>query len=68
MINVQTGESHPLTHDSQVYTDPVFSPDGTRLAYVSTNPDGNLNVAVRPIHNGDWSGAATTVPLASPLT
>ena len=42
IVNVATGESRALTTDDQIYTDPVFSPDGTRLAYVSTKPNGQL--------------------------
>jgi TolB protein len=56
ILNVESGETRPLTRDSQVYLDPVFSPDGGRLAFVSTESAGHLNVVVRPIHNGDWSG------------
>jgi hypothetical protein len=56
ILNIDSGETRPLTRDSQVYLDPVFSPDGSRLAFVSTAAGGNLNVVVRPIHNGDWSG------------
>ena len=56
ILNVESGQTRPLTRDAQVYLDPVFSPDGNRLAYVSTKSNGNLNVAARPIHNGDWSG------------
>ena len=58
ILNVATGEARPLTRDNQVYVDPVFSPDGDRLAYVSTESTGNLDVIVRPMHNGDWSGQA----------
>jgi TolB protein len=32
ILNVATGESHALTEDGQIYLDPVFSPDGSRLA------------------------------------
>jgi Tol biopolymer transport system component len=56
IVNVQSGETRALTHDGQVYLDPAFSPDGSQLAFVSTKPAGNLNVTVRPIHNGDWAG------------
>src|SRR5689334_20314817 len=49
IVNVETGETQALTTDAFVYADPAFSPDGTRVAYVSTNPTGNLNVYVRPI-------------------
>ncbi len=56
IVNLDTGESHALTNDDQIYIDPVFSPDGTRIAYVSTKPNGYFNVYVRPIRNGQWSG------------
>jgi hypothetical protein len=56
ILNVQTGESHALTDDQNLYLDPVFSPDGTRLAYVSTQPNGYFNIYVRPIREGRWSG------------
>src|SRR5688572_27682657 len=53
-VNVETGASHPLTTDEHIYADPVFSPDGTRLAYVSTRPNGYFNVYVRAIQDGRW--------------
>ena len=40
---------HALTNDNFVYMDPVFSPDGRRVAYVSTKPNGFFNVYVRAI-------------------
>src|SRR4030095_1666858 len=49
ILNVETGESYTLTQDKEVYADPVFSPDGSRLAYVSSKPKGNFNIYVRPI-------------------
>ena len=49
IVNAATGETRALTSDSFIYTDPVFSPDGTRVAYVSTKPNGFFNVYVRPI-------------------
>src|SRR5438034_10601856 len=61
ILNVESGQTRPLTRDAQVYLDPVFSPDGSRLAYVSTKSNGNLNLAARPIHNGDWSGQAVAL-------
>ena len=47
ILNVETGESRALTNDTFIYTDPVFSPDGTRVAYVSTKPNGFFNVYIR---------------------
>lgn len=57
MLNVATGVIHALTTDeSALYLDPVFSPDGQRLAYVSTKPAGNFNVYIRPVREGQWAG------------
>ena len=60
-VNVETGASHPLTTDAHIYADPVFSPDGTRLAYVSTRPNGYFNVYVRAIQDGRWAGEEIAV-------
>jgi len=56
ILNVATGESSKLTDDEFIYIDPVFSPDGTRVAYVSTKPSGYFNVYVRDITDGQWAG------------
>jgi TolB protein len=61
ILNVSTGESHALTTDRQIYADPVFSPDGTRLCYVSTLPSGYFNIYVRPIRDGQWAGEEIAV-------
>lgn len=60
-VNVDTGQTHPLTGDSHMYADPVFSPDGSKLAYVSTRPNGYFNVYVRPIREGRWAGEEIAV-------
>jgi len=56
ILNVTTGESHALTDDGQIYLDPVFSPDGTRLAYVSSQPNGYFKIYIRGIRDGRWDG------------
>ncbi len=61
ILNVETGESRTLTDDKQIYADPMFSPDRTRLAYVSTKPNGYFNVHVRPIRDGRWAGDEVAV-------
>lgn len=61
ILNVETGATHALTSDEHLYVDPVFSPDGTQIAYVSTAPEGYFNVYVRPIKDGQWSGPAVAV-------
>ncbi|HUQ93206.1 MAG TPA: CehA/McbA family metallohydrolase, partial [Bryobacteraceae bacterium] len=61
IVEAATGKSRPLTNDTQVYVDPAFSPDGRRISYVSTQPNGYLNVHVRAIQGGDWSGPPIAV-------
>jgi len=56
ILNLETGKTSPLTADDFIYVDPVFSPDGSRVAYVSTKPSGYFNVYIRPIRNGAWDG------------
>ena len=63
LLDVETGETRALTDDQHVYTDPTFSPDGTRIAYVSTRPNGYFNVSVRPIADGRFAG--DEMPLTS---
>jgi Tol biopolymer transport system component len=41
-VELSTGNFQSLTHDDAIYLDPVFSPDGGRLAYVATLPDAIL--------------------------
>jgi len=61
VLDAETGEARMLTDDDHLYLDPVFSPSGDRLAYVSTWPEGYFNVYVRPIENGRWAGPAVAV-------
>ena len=60
-LNVATGETHALTDEPQLFLDPTFSPDGSKLAYVSTKPNGNFNVYVRAIKDGQWAGEEIAV-------
>jgi hypothetical protein len=61
VLNVETGQTTALTNDAFIYMDPVFSPDGSQLAYVSTKPNGYFNVYVRAIKNGQWAGSEVAV-------
>lgn len=61
ILNVETGETRELTNDSFIYMDPVFSPDGARVAYVSTRPNGFFNVYIRSLKDGRWTGEEVAV-------
>ena len=63
ILNTETGEINKLTDDQATYTDPIFSPDGSRIAYVSTNPNGYFNLYVREISNGSWAGEPIAVSI-----
>ena len=56
LLDVESGETRALTGDAHIYSDPTFSPDGNRIGYVSTRPNGYFNVAVRPVADGLWAG------------
>ena len=61
VLDLETGAVTRLTDDTGVYTDPVFSPDGSRIAYVSTNPNGYFNLFVREFKDGEWAGEAVVL-------
>ncbi len=61
ITEVATGETRTLLSDEFLYTDPVFSPDGSRLAYVSTKPSGYFNVYVREFADGELGSGETAL-------
>ena len=52
IVDLQSGDTWPLTEGDDLTLDPVWSPDGKRIAYVSTHPDGWFNVFVMEIDQG----------------
>lgn len=70
LLDVATGEVRPLITDHAWNTDPAWSPDGRRLAYVSTR-DGQTDIYVmelasgavrRLTDSGGWNGNPTWSP------
>ena len=43
-IDPQSKQAHTLTHDGSVNVEPRFSPDGTRIAFVSTSFNGRFHI------------------------
>src|SRR5262245_58142780 len=52
LLDTRTGAVSRLTSGNSINVEPEWSPDGTRLAYVSTVPNGNYNIYVMPLRNG----------------
>ena len=47
LVDVETGEQSPLVSGAGSHSSPRWSPDGARLAYVSTAEDGRAQLFVR---------------------
>lgn len=61
VLDLETGETTPLSDDEEVYADPSFSPDGSRVVYVSTAPTGYFNVYTRDFADGAWTGEPVAI-------
>jgi Tol biopolymer transport system component len=55
-LDVATGEQWPLTEGGAVNVEPRVSPDGTRLAFVSTTHEGRFHLFVVPLRKGRPAG------------
>ena len=60
-FDLASGESWPLVRDGPVNLDPRWSPDGARLAFVSTAHEGRWHVSLLPMRDGRAAGAAVRV-------
>ena len=52
LLNLATKESAALTRGAGVHADPVFSPDGKRVAFVKAEPKGVYHIYAMPIEDG----------------
>jgi len=51
-LNLQSGKARQLTSGGAVNVDPRFSPDGKRIAFVSTSYKGHFHIFVGDFNNG----------------
>jgi TolB protein len=54
-IDLQTKQARALTHDGAVNVEPRFSPDGTRVAFVSTSFNGRFHIFTGRFADGTLS-------------
>lgn len=55
-VNLSTGAQRVLTYDRKGLSDPAFSPDGTRLAFIAdegSGDDAKSQIFVMPLDGGD---------------
>lgn len=61
-LNIRDGGSHPLTASGAVNVEPRFSPDGTRLAFVSTLHTGHFHIFTADFHSGELTNVQQLTP------
>ncbi|HUF80847.1 MAG TPA: CehA/McbA family metallohydrolase, partial [Burkholderiales bacterium] len=57
VLELASGAVTPLTQDGAVNLEPRWSPDGTRLAFVSTSGSGRFRVFIGTLDNGTLQAA-----------
>lgn len=56
-LDLASGDEHPLTSGGAVNVEPRLSPDGKRLAWVSTQGSGHFNLFVADVQDGQLRNA-----------
>ncbi len=52
LLDLTTGATRSIVANGAVNVDPRWSPDGSRLAFVSTAHEGRWHIFIAPIHEG----------------
>lgn len=52
--DLKSGKEAPLTEGNAVNIDARWSPDGSKIAYVTTAESGNFHIAIAERHDGAW--------------
>lgn len=70
MANLQTGQRRQLTHDDAINTSPTWSPDGSRIIFVSDRAGGPqiyaMNASGGAAHRLSYDGSYNASPVYSP--
>ncbi|MBX7127527.1 MAG: CehA/McbA family metallohydrolase, partial [Cyclobacteriaceae bacterium] len=68
LLDLKAGTTSALTSNRQVNVEPRWSPDGTRLAFVSTLVNGHFLIHVGKIQNLQLSGVVCVTPDRKSMT
>ncbi len=53
--DVRSGREASVTQNGAVNLDPRWSPDGKRIAYVTTDETGHFHIAIASLDDGEWT-------------
>src|ERR1700723_3561770 len=68
LIDTASGAQTPLASGPGSYSSPRWSPDGSRIAYLSTGADGRTQIVIHWLHGGESARITNLVETPSDIT